>query len=326
MKDRKVWIIIDDLDSTFQNTDLECMETSTFFSACRYLTQDLKDIYVRVSMRSEVWAMIRRYDESLDKMEQYVDEILWSLMNFRRLLYLRVKTQIDKMPDVSLPQMPNASQEQIEEAIIGLVFDQKMIWGRGYFGKKVVPTYQILYTLSYERPRWAIQLCKLAQKSALKQGKVIIYRQNIDEVWGEYGNKRIADLVAEHKHQCKGIEELLISFRGCERLLSKESLFKWINNHVSTHMSVDIEGKVSRNPREIAHFLYRIGFILARSDDASGGYEHYQFNQMPDFLTSRQDSDFNVSWEIHPCYREALDIVKLNQSHKARFGDLRARK
>jgi hypothetical protein len=88
VKDRKVWIIVDDLDSTFQNTNQECLETSTFFSACRYLTQDFKDIFVRVSMRSEVWAMIRRYDESLDKMEQYVDEILWSLLDFRQLLFL----------------------------------------------------------------------------------------------------------------------------------------------------------------------------------------------------------------------------------------------
>jgi hypothetical protein len=57
---------------------------------------------------------------------------------------------------------------------------------------------------------------------------------------------------------------------------------------------------------------------LARSETGDE-YEHYSFDQMPDFLASRTDDDFGVKWEIHPCYREALDIRKLDRSHKAKF-------
>lgn len=84
-------------------------------------------------------------------------------------------------------------------------------------------------------------------------------------------------------------------------------------------MAPTIEGRVIHSNRDIAHFLYRVGFILARSDDEDGNYEHYRFEQMPDFLTSRTDDDFGLKWEIHPCYREALDIVKLDRSHRERF-------
>jgi len=273
-------------------------------------------------MRTEVWAMLRRYDESLDKMEQYVNEIIWSLDDFRKLLYKRINSQINAMKQAKIPPLAKAaSQEKMEQNIIDLVFMPEMPWGQ-----KMMPTYRVIYTLSYERPRWAIQLSKLAQQSTLRHEATLISKDYIDEVWGEYGTKRIADLVAEHKHQCPQIQELLNSFRGAERLMRRDQLFVWINNRVSEHLAPMIEGKLIRSPRDIAQFLYRIGFIVARSDDEDGSYEHYRFDQMPDFLTSRTDDDFSVKWEIHPCYREALDIRKLDRSHRERFAKQRGRK
>ena len=84
-----------------------------------------------------------------------------------------------------------------------------------------------------------------------------------------------------------------------------------------------IDGKRVRDQISIARFLYRIGFLVARSENADGSYEHYRFDQMPDFLSARTNEDFGVKWEIHPCYREALDIQKLNKSHKGEFHRLR---
>ena len=107
----------------------------------------------------------------------------------------------------------------------------------------------------YERPRWAIRLSKLAQEAALRHNWDRITKDSIDEVWGEYGVKRIEDLVAEHKHQCPQVSELINAFRGAERLMSRQSLFDWINNRVSTHLEVIIEGESTRSPREVARFL-----------------------------------------------------------------------
>ncbi|MFH1088116.1 MAG: hypothetical protein V1737_05995, partial [Chloroflexota bacterium] len=148
VRDRRVWFIIDDLDATFQNTPAELLELSTFFSACRYICQDIKDVYFRITMRTEVWAMVRRYDESLDKMEQYVNEILWSLADFRRLLYMRIKSQIGNIGQTEILLPAEASKEQTEQSVIDSVFVPAMLWG-----ERMMPTYRVLYTLSYERPR-----------------------------------------------------------------------------------------------------------------------------------------------------------------------------
>ena len=91
-----VYLLIDDLDATFQNTKTELLSLSTFFSACRYLTQDMKGISFRATMRSDVWPIIRKFDESLDKLEQYINELKWTSDEFRTLLFKRILSQIEE--------------------------------------------------------------------------------------------------------------------------------------------------------------------------------------------------------------------------------------
>jgi hypothetical protein len=59
--------------------------------------------------------------------------------------------------------------------------------------------------------------------------------------------------------------------------MERGELFTWIKNRVSQHVDVTNEGKPTRSPRNIARFLYRIGFIVARSENPDGEYEHYRF-------------------------------------------------
>lgn len=314
IKTPRVWILIDDLDATFQNTDKECLSLSTFFSACRYILQDITGVNLRVTMRSDVWPTIRRFDESLDKLEQYVEEINWAEQDFRKLLYRRIESQADEI-EFELPQRDkNATEEQYQNHVIALVFEPRVQWG-----DKSVHSYKVIHTLSYHRPRWAIQLCKLAQANALSREREKISKDDIDSVWGEYGAKRISDLVAEHKHQCKEVEELVNGFRNEDRQMTRDELFVCINNKILNHMSVFIDGKKATSPREVARFLYRVGFLVARAEDESG-YHHYNYSDMPDFLSSRTSTDFGVKWEIHPCYRQALDIKKINRSQRMRKG------
>lgn len=310
---KKVWFLVDDLDATYQHTDKENLELSTFFSACRYLASQTEGICFRITMRTDVWAMIRRYDESLDKVEQYVDNISWNQADFRTLLYKRVTYQMNQLHIDDTPPPKHASKIEIEEHSIDRIFQKRMHWG-----DKEQRTYKVLYTLSYHRPRWAIQLCKLTQAEAIKTKMDLIDKTHIDTVWGLYGNKRIADLISEHKHQCSSIEEMLVSFRGAERRMNRDVLLDWIKNHITNHMTPIIEGKGEKNPLNIAHFLFRLGFIVARADSEFDDYEHYFFSDMPDFLSTRTNDDFGVTWEIHPCYREALDIKKMNKLQRSK--------
>lgn len=312
-KKRNVWLIVDDLDATFQRSDEESLSLSTFFSACRYLVRDVLGLRIRASIRTDVWPFIRRFDEATGKLDQYRREISWGIDDFRKLLALRIRAgELDE--DTRSKLLDNLSPHD-QDMILNKAFEAKMKWGEKY-----VNSYKLIYTLSYERPRWAIQLCKLAQAEALHNNNNVITKTDIDEIWGDFGSKRKDDLVAEHRHQCPEIEEVLNGFRGADRLMTMEQMILWIKNHIFTHLEVIIDGKRARSPLEIAHFLYRVGFIVARSDEKDGNYEHYRFDQMPDFLSPRTNNDFGIKWEIHPCYREAFDIKKLNRAHRAQFG------
>jgi hypothetical protein len=321
LKNLNVWFLVDDLDATYQRTAAENLELSTFFSACRNLAAQVTGINFRITMRTDVWPLIRRYDESLDKVEQYVRDITWSQADFRTLLSKRIKYQMDSL-NIQISLLPSRATEiEVEEHYVNQLFEARTLWGKGER-----PMYQIIYTLAYHRPRWAVQLCKLAQKEAVKGNKTLIAKHHIDAIWGEYGKRRINDLIAEHKHQCRDVEELINAFRGAERRMTRDQLLAWINNHVTTHLSPFIEGKEVKTSMEVAHFLFRLGFIVARAEqeglsDSENNplpYEHYFFADMPDFLTGRTSQDFSVLWEIHPCYREALDIQKLNEYQKSR--------
>jgi hypothetical protein len=168
-KNRRVWLLIDDLDATFQNTPQESIALTTFFSACRYLLQDVKDLVIRVTMRTDVWALIRRYDEALDKVEQYVHEVLWRQSDFLELLALRVKNSM-QLSNIPLPHVPShVSKADAQERLLESLFVSKMEWATN-----MVDTYKVLYTLSYERPRWAVQLCKLSQEAAIRHNDSLI--------------------------------------------------------------------------------------------------------------------------------------------------------
>ncbi|STZ75449.1 P-loop ATPase, Sll1717 family [Bergeriella denitrificans] len=296
----KIWILIDDLDATFQNTNKEKVNIGSFFSACRYMIQDIKGINFRVTLRSDVWPVIRRHDESMDKIEQYVSEISWSEEDFKRIICQRIQAEF-----------PTDTRPLNEDELLEKIFQPTVFWN-----EKNVPTYQVLYILAYNRPRWGVQLCKLAQEDAIRKSMSHIAKLNIDARWGEYGLKRIADLVVEHKHQCMQVEDLVTSFRGLDRRFPQTELLEIIRKRILNSLIVQIDGQKATKPEEIADFLYRIGFIVARTEEDGYGYHHYNYSDLPDLFSGHRKNGFNLIWEIHPCYREALNIKKLNAEQR----------
>jgi hypothetical protein len=168
---QSVWLCVDDLDATYQRTDRENLELSTFFSACRYLASQTSGVVFRATMRTDVWTMIRRFDESLDKFDQYVTDITWSQADFRRLLARRISFEMGRIGIEGSSTQKYATSADVkehltesEEHLIESVFEKRIRWGE--WERR---SYQVVYTLSYHRPRWAIQLCKLAQKKSSRE-------------------------------------------------------------------------------------------------------------------------------------------------------------
>ena len=102
-KDQRVWLFIDDIDATFINTENNMIMVGTFFTACRYLVNSVSGLNIRASVRTDVWTMLRNYDEALDKCEQYMLDLVWSTKDTGEILYNKLYTYFsEEHPELNL--------------------------------------------------------------------------------------------------------------------------------------------------------------------------------------------------------------------------------
>ena len=210
-KETVVWLFIDDIDSTFIDSDELKARISTFFSACRSLAREVKGLKIRASVRTDVWSVIR-YNEDLDKAEQYITDINWSAASLKIILLKKILSYIQRnFPDSY--QAQSWTVEKDSEKILQLVFPRRLRWGNAS-----VPPFQPIKILSAGRPRWISQLCRLAGQIAHQNGKNIIGIQEINLVMKQFGRLRLNDLYKEHSHQYADLQRLIESFnRGPRR-------------------------------------------------------------------------------------------------------------
>lgn len=91
-EENRIWLFIDDIDATYIDNEENRLILSSFFSACRKLTNDINGLYIRVSVRTDVWSLIKEYDEALDKCEQYIVKISWKKDEFKYILRKKIKS------------------------------------------------------------------------------------------------------------------------------------------------------------------------------------------------------------------------------------------
>ena len=125
-----------------------------------------------------------------------------------------------------------------------------------------------------------------------------------------YGQFRIADLYKEHRHQCARLEEIIESFSGGRRRFTTDQLLNVITERIVRRGGIPIiDGIPAANgSRTVAHFLYRIGFITGRDEEDRAGLGFVRFEDRPNLLSTNVNLDDNLSWEVHPSYRDALRI------------------
>jgi hypothetical protein len=154
-----------------------------------------------------------------------------------------------------------------------------------------------------------IELAKTAGIKAVKNKHSKINRHDIFEVLDVFGKKRVEDTIAEFRSQCPEVGELLSAFSRENEELSTDELIQIINTKILSHTSPNITGCIGKSTAlDVAAFLFEIGFIYARRDFFDGSYEHISFSDKPALLKSRTNVDSGFKWEIHPVYRQALEI------------------
>ncbi len=313
-RDTRVWILIDDVDATFLNTDRERIKASTFFSACRDLTHSVTGLNIRASVRSDVWSTLAHYDESLDKCEQYVLDLAWGKTETKRILEKKILSYFTRFyPDDR--KYAGLSIDDPKSRVSEIVFAEPFPWG-----KNALPAYRPIHVLSAGRPRWAAHLCKLAGNLAFDKRLDRITWDCLKYRLREYGQARLADLYKEHRHQYPTMQDAIESFsKGKARFTTRE-LFTILTERVIKPLGLpQIDGiSAVKGSITLANFLYRIGFIAARDETDSAGLDFVRYEERPDLLSTTVNLDDGMVWEIHPSYREALGIRKVDSSAGAR--------
>ncbi|MEW6252416.1 MAG: hypothetical protein AB1716_17390, partial [Planctomycetota bacterium] len=302
-EDGHVWVFVDDIDATYVDSPAERLRLSTFLSALRILAHDVRGLSVRCAIRSDVWTIVRGADEALDKVEQYAFDISWEEDEILAILAKRIRSYLLLHGDGAEALVP-AENIGKQRMYMEKAFETSYKWGRY---KR--PPHVIIDTLAHGRPRWAVQLCRAAGITAAAAGHQQIQLADIVANLKEYGEKRVADLKREHQHQCPQIGELVAAFAKQTAKYESAELFKAIRNRISEHLEPVIEGHPTRDPMEIAHFLFRIGFLTARDELDEEDYRHYTFEELPQLLDNRANPDYGYSWEIHPCFRQVLQLT-----------------
>lgn len=300
-----VWLFIDDIDRNFDGTRRDELRTASFFDACRALFRDIPSLRFRIAIRPNTWILLKRGFEGMSHVEQYAFDLIWKENDILALLsqrihgYLARNTMSELLPDRSFD-----APERME-ALLNLVFENPVRWG----GKER-PIHIPLDSLSLHRPRWLIELCRVsaAHATAFTRSRIML-KDDVFRQLDAFGQRRLDDTVAEFAIQCPQIAEVLDGFRGQAESFVTSDLLTTIQNRVVNHVPVRFAGEPSTaKHRDVAHFLFKIGFIFARRDYSDGTYEHIGFEAQPTLLTSRSDTDSGYSWEIPSTFRQALDL------------------
>lgn len=294
--DKTVWVLVDDIDSTFLNTDEQVAFVSTFFSACRSLVREVRGLHIRASVRTDVWTTLRK-NEDLDKAEQYSTDIIWEPDGLKTILGKKIYSYLSRRSPDFLNGSPPDYREHAD-SYIELVFERRLRWGDAR-----VPPFIPIRILSANRPRWMAQLCRLSGQTASRNGSSRIGTQQINTVMKRnFTRSRLDDLYKEHAHQFADLERLVETVLAGGVKFTTQDLLRDLQNRYVRHVGHNsvpmIDGYEYRQPMQLAHFLYKIGFISGRRN-----HDFTTFEQRPELLKDVRNADDGMAWEIYPSYR-----------------------
>lgn len=303
-EDSKIWLLIDDIDSKYVDTEEYQSRVGSFFSAIRSLAFDMKSLNIRTTVRSDVWLNLRHL-EDLDKWEQYIIEITWTNRHMRDMLSNKILSYIKRnFPDSKEAKLSYLSDHK---RLFQVVFEHPIIWK----SNDNAHIFDAISSFSNKRPRWMSQLCRMSAVQAKKsnsRAKKIKFR-DIDEILEKFGKNRKSDLIKEHNHQFGELSVLIDCFRAKDKEYTYNGLVDLIEtNYIRGRELSDIpsvDGVVYQKTEDLAAFIYKLGLISHRHDDGKT-FTHYCDN--PDLFRTNENRDNKIIWAVHLSYRKFLNI------------------
>jgi hypothetical protein len=298
------WLFIDDIDANFKDTKESRAKLMGFFQAVREIRNETPMFRIRATIRPNVWAILRSEFPDSGKLKDYFVDLNWSEEQIRDLLAARIRAYLVRREGIK----PITDPRQL----IALCFQDPMLWGG-----KHRPPHVVLNTFCRSRPRWLIEICKAASTHVVRDKRERIQLSDITEVIGVVGKTRQDDLATEYEPQCKHINEIFQIFAGEDEEYSTEDLFGLIERKLLADFKPEIAGAggTGVTPQVVVRLLFEIGFLTAkkripgaRKRVQTDGYLHISFADDAHLITATGPVPTDVRWELHPIFRQALNI------------------
>jgi hypothetical protein len=300
-----VTLYIDDIDRGWAANSEDIASISALLNAMRDIAGPDERIRFRIGLRSDVYFLVRTSDESTDKIERNVVWIRWTNDEILRLAAKRIETFFKvEMNDETLKRL---QQQQITQTILNKVIDP-VFRGKGHWDNS--PIHNVLLSLTRARPRDLVKLFHGAARRAQNRNHQIISSEDLDDSFQTYSQERLQDIINEFRTELPQIENLLLNMRPTKKQRRTAESYRFTTDQLSqklqeimSHVTLRFTNGRYVTPRSLIQFLYKIDFITARRDTASGIDRKY-FDESR-FLAT-EIVEFGYGWEIHPAYRWAL--------------------
>ncbi len=303
-KNSKVWLLVDDIDAKYVDTEEYQARIGSFFSAIRSIAFDMKQLNIRATVRSDVWQNLR-YLEDLDKWEQYILPITWTNRYLRDMLANKILSYIQRNHEGSPEAKLSYSSDY--NRLFQIAFEHPISWA----GKRETSMFDAIASFSNKRPRWVSQLCRMSAVQSKKNNSRSqkIKLSDINDILEEFGKNRKSDLLKEHKHQFTELDALIDSFRAKDIHYTYSELVDLLETNFIRGRTIEdvppVDGIKYNSAEDLGAFLYKLGFISRKHDDGRT-FTHYQEN--PDLYRTIQNRENKIVWAVHISYRKYLNI------------------
>ncbi|HTB76121.1 MAG TPA: hypothetical protein VK762_22885, partial [Polyangiaceae bacterium] len=292
-----IWLFVDDADENFCNTVEDKLRVASLLLAAFEIANTIPQMRLRLTVHPNTWTTLACEFEGLSKVARHCVDLGWTERELRDMLASRVRGYLVRTAQWA--EFARLKTTHCED-LIALAFETPATWGR-----KAVSIHIPLVVLSHHRPRWLVELARIATESALKMDHTKINLADVTERLEDIGTQRIVNTVAEFSPQCAQVEDLIAAFPRQPKTYTTDELMDTITTRILPSVSPRIVGVAGDPlPVDIAAFLSHIGFLSARRTP-----DRKQRTRLtPGHLRTRNDRGGGMQWEIHPVFRLALKL------------------
>lgn len=305
LKNHKIIIYLDDLDRGWEGRTDDINRISALLNSIRDMANENPGLQFKVSLRSDVYYLVRTSDESTDKIEGAVVWYKWSHQEILAMLIKRVQTFLGNTIDEN--SLLDKPQKYIS-TFLDEVIEHKFY---GWKGRDDVPMYQVLLSMTRKRPRDIVKLCTMAAHEAQSHKVSKISSDHLQAVFEDFSQGRIQDTINEYRSELPKIADLLFGMRPTTKereagkgfIYTTAELTKKMNNLKQNKNFAFKNGRPS-TPEELINFMYKINFLNARKTLEDGKVQRKYFEENRYLMAG--SVNFGYDWEVHLAFRWAL--------------------